>query len=132
MTMNRQLDRATREELAARLCEERSRLFRTVATTHEELTTLEGREPGAPIEDAARVEIAGILARLEEREQDEMREIDAAMGRLGAGTYGTCESCRGSIPLARLRAIPATRRCLSCETAREHRTPGEARPGTES
>lgn len=121
LTTNRWLDQRTREELAASLCEARARLFRTAAATEEELTTLEGREPGAPIEDAAREQIAGILARLEARELNEIREIEAALGRLRDGTYGSCEHCRGSIPLPRLRAMAATRRCLSCETAQERR-----------
>ena len=131
-TTNQQLDPRTREALAAQLREARSRLFRTVTTTEAELGALEGREPGAPIEDAAREEMTGILARLEHREQGEIQEIDAALGRLLDGSYGACESCRGSIPLPRLQAMPAARRCLSCESDRERRTPDGARSGKRS
>lgn len=41
-------------------------------------------------------------------------EIRAAMERLDAGTYGSCERCSAAIPIARLRALPETRWCVSC------------------
>ncbi len=43
-------------------------------------------------------------------------EIDAAIGRLDAGTYGTCEACGNAIPVARLDAIPEATLCVSCKT----------------
>ena len=41
-------------------------------------------------------------------------EIHAALDRLDAGTYGSCERCSAAIPIARLRALPETRWCVSC------------------
>jgi RNA polymerase-binding transcription factor DksA len=43
-----------------------------------------------------------------------LREIDAALERLAAGTYGTCESCGSPIPEPRLEARPAARTCVGC------------------
>ena len=117
--INRSLHAGTREELEARLREARSRLLRTVAMTEEELATLESREPGAAIEDAAREETMSLLARLGHRERQEVEELDAASARLADGTYGVCEGCGGTIPVARLRAMPAARRCVACQIIRE-------------
>ena len=117
--IRRSMDRVVLERLRAGLRDARSQLLRTAAATEGELSTLEAREPGAPIEDAARQEVIGILARLDDRERQEMEEIDAAFARLHAGTYGVCESCGGSIPLSRLQAMPATRHCLTCQVIRE-------------
>jgi RNA polymerase-binding protein DksA len=119
MKIHRPLDDAVRQELHTRLHEARSQLLRTAATTEEELATLEAREPGAPMEGAAREEVIGILARLEDRERHEIEEIGAAFVRLRASTYGVCESCGGSIPLPRLRAMPTTRHCVTCQVIRE-------------
>ena len=119
MTARRILDPPVRQECEARLSQARSQLLRTVATTEEELATLPGREPGAPAEDAAREEIVDLLSRLGDRERHELDEIDAALGRLRADTYGVCEGCGGSIPLPRLQALPATRSCVLCQTIRE-------------
>ncbi len=44
----------------------------------------------------------------------ELLEIDAALGRISDGTYGTCEACGGAIGRDRLRALPEVRRCVSC------------------
>jgi RNA polymerase-binding protein DksA len=119
MPDERALGDEMRRELRARLRESRSQLLRTVVVTEEELATLQGREPGAPVEDAAREAIVGILARLGERERREMEDVDAALARLGAGTYGVCERCGGRIPLSRLRAKPAARHCVTCQAIQE-------------
>ena len=63
--------------------------------------------------------MAGLLARLEGQERHELDEIDAAQARLAAGRYGVCDECHQAIPLARLRVMPAARRCASCETSSE-------------
>ena len=44
-------------------------------------------------------------------------EIDAALARMDAGTYGACESCGTAIPIERLEAIPHTRTCVRCPAA---------------
>ena len=44
----------------------------------------------------------------------ELREIDAALGRIAEGRYGTCLACGGPMGLQRLRALPEARYCLSC------------------
>jgi RNA polymerase-binding transcription factor DksA len=41
-------------------------------------------------------------------------EIELALDRLAAGTYGTCEACGLPIPSARLEARPTARRCVGC------------------
>ncbi len=44
----------------------------------------------------------------------ELAEVDAALGRIESGSYGTCISCGGPLGLQRLRAIPEARYCLGC------------------
>jgi DnaK suppressor protein len=111
-----------REECRQRLLESRTALLRTVAATDEELATLETHQPGAPIEDVARDQVLAILSRLEGSERHALDEISSALVKLGAGTYGLCEGCGGELPLARLRAMPAARHCLSCQAQREKGT----------
>jgi RNA polymerase-binding transcription factor DksA len=43
-------------------------------------------------------------------------EIDAALGRVDAGTYGTCEACGKQIPEARLEAVPEATLCVACKS----------------
>lgn len=51
---------------------------------------------------------------LNEAEQQELAELDAALFRIEAGTWGRCERCGGAIGRDRLRALPETRSCLPC------------------
>ena len=48
--------------------------------------------------------------------QARVAEIDAALGRVDAGTYGVCESCHRPIPEARLEAVPEATLCVACKT----------------
>lgn len=41
-------------------------------------------------------------------------DIDAALARLDAGTYGRCEVCGGPIARARLEARPYAATCIRC------------------
>ncbi|HWD24115.1 MAG TPA: TraR/DksA C4-type zinc finger protein [Acidimicrobiales bacterium] len=42
-----------------------------------------------------------------------LKEVEAAIGRIEAGTYGICEKCGNPIEPARLEAMPATRFCIA-------------------
>ncbi|HEY6291794.1 MAG TPA: TraR/DksA C4-type zinc finger protein [Terriglobia bacterium] len=44
-----------------------------------------------------------------------LREVEGALVRVSRGSYGICETCGDEIALARLKAIPWARRCVTCE-----------------
>ena len=44
-------------------------------------------------------------------------EIDAALARLDAGTYGSCTQCGAAIPEERLELRPFAGRCVTCTSA---------------
>ncbi len=56
---------------------------------------------------------------LAERASAEIAEIDEALERLKAGTYGTCELCESPIPEERLSALPQASLCTACKTKQE-------------
>ena len=49
------------------------------------------------------------------RDAAELREVEAALGRMKDGTYGECVECGTQIPYARLAANPSAARCISCQ-----------------
>ncbi|MBE1297110.1 TraR/DksA family transcriptional regulator [Phycobacter azelaicus] len=55
-----------------------------------------------------------VLERLGQAELDELRQIDAALGRLEDGSYGYCQICGEAISSERLDLIPATPFCKKC------------------
>src|SRR5512145_3032174 len=62
--------------------------------------------------DSGSEEVASQLAELESRE---LTQIERAIGKLKAGTYGTCEGCQKKIPIARLNALPFSTACIECQ-----------------
>lgn len=46
-------------------------------------------------------------------------EIDAALLRIEAGTFGLCQQCDNSIDLGRLKALPRASLCMLCHLAGE-------------
>jgi RNA polymerase-binding transcription factor DksA len=106
-----------------RLLRSRDELLRRRGDHREgESELLEVREidPG----DVAAAEGGAIpLDSLNESEQGQVAEIEAALGRLADGTYGVCEGCDEPLEAARLEAVPSARRCFACETEheKEHR-----------
>ncbi|MFP5316942.1 MAG: TraR/DksA family transcriptional regulator [Acidimicrobiia bacterium] len=43
-------------------------------------------------------------------------EIDRALAKLDAGTYGVCERCGEPIKRARLKALPYASLCIACKS----------------
>ena len=48
-----------------------------------------------------------------------LRDIDAALRRLGDGSYGTCMDCGIEITRKRLDAVPWARYCVTCQERRQ-------------
>ena len=48
-----------------------------------------------------------------------LSEIDAALKRIDAGTYGTCVNCGQEIPRKRLEANPWASLCIDCKRKAE-------------
>ncbi len=57
---------------------------------------------------------------LGENADNVIAEIDDALGRIEAGTYGTCAVCGAVIPEERLAAIPYATLCLDDKRRKEH------------
>src|SRR5277367_5773631 len=55
------------------------------------------------------------------QEQDALYEIEEALKRVDAGTYGICEMSGQPIPQARLEVIPFARFTVECQTQIEKR-----------
>jgi DnaK suppressor protein len=47
--------------------------------------------------------------------RENLRDVEHALGRIDAGSYGTCERCGQPIGPERLEAIPWARLCIDCK-----------------
>ncbi len=65
---------------------------------------------------------------MKEQKRIHLMEIEDALMRMDAGTYGTCERCGQPIPEERLEAYPAAKYCLACEEWSESEGQERIRP----
>jgi len=61
---------------------------------------------------------------LEERLGESLNEVEHALQKYEAGTYGLCDFCGQAIEQARLEAIPQASLCLSCKAQQAKVTRG--------
>ena len=103
----------------ARLEGERARLTDrggTTASAGSELTDYDVNHP------------ADLGSELFEREKDIalaenvsvlLGQVNAALAKIAAGSYGVCDHCGKAITDARLRALPAATLCVGCQSRSE-------------
>lgn len=110
---------AKNDKVYERLKEERGqiaqRLEQLKASAQEAGETREGSPFGKREEEASEAfELEKRLA-LEEKLNATLANIDHAMEKWEAGTYGLCDSCGQPIEQDRLEALPQASLCLSCK-----------------
>lgn len=98
----------------------RSELRKRMGLDLEDLAHLKHSSASGDAADAAfdssGEELASALAELESKE---LNQIERALRRLKAGSYGKCESCNIAIPVARLNALPFSTLCVKCQREAE-------------
>jgi DnaK suppressor protein len=58
------------------------------------------------------------------RDSEQLEEIDDALARIDAGTYGICTECGKEIPKARLDAVPWAALCVQDQEILDQAKPG--------
>lgn len=61
----------------------------------------------------------GVNVAMQRRRMARMSELENALRRLSETDYGICEECGEEIGVARLKANPSARYCVSCQSALE-------------
>jgi RNA polymerase-binding transcription factor DksA len=106
------------EAVAARLADEAATVSAQLARMEQDLTDLfaASRDDNADDEhDPEGQTIAyerSQLSAMISRARTNLAEVEAAVERLSAGTYGTCAVCGQPIGAVRLEAKPAARTCV--------------------
>ena len=110
---------ATSAELYERLKQEKSRLKTELQQLKAEERSADDQREGSPF--GKREEGATEAFELEKRMALEVRltgalaEVERAMKKYEAGTYGVCDLCGRSIEPGRLEALPQANLCLECK-----------------
>src|SRR5574340_891673 len=109
------LEHLIRSRLKDLVTEIQSDVVRSRDETYGELSG------GAPdIGDESVADLLSDLANADTtRDLNEMRELEAALARIGQAGYGACIDCGDEIDYERLVAYPASLRCFRCQTVHE-------------
>ena len=100
------------ENLRNLLITKRDELATRIEQRRQEIVA--DQEPDDEVGLAMRNSSAGMAIASIEREVRMLSEIDLALRLMDKGEYGICTVCEEPIPNLRLRAIPWTRRCITC------------------
>jgi DnaK suppressor protein len=116
-------------ELRQRLYDERERLQSEIfqRTQGDEVVLpveLVRDSEGMTSDDADAVADADRTHALARNSGNLLREVNAAIQRLDAGTYGTCDRCGRAISRRRLEVLPYASLCIECQEAAERGGPG--------
>lgn len=69
---------------------------------------------------------------LEQSLQAHLHQVNHALARIEAGSYGTCETCGKPISPERLDAMPEATQCIDCKAEAEERVPAGRRRAADS
>jgi RNA polymerase-binding transcription factor DksA len=86
------------------------REFGSVVESARQANTDDEHDPEGATIAFERQHIAALVSQARER----LAEIEAALGRLDAGSYGRCVRCGEPISPERLAARPAAQTCIRC------------------
>jgi DnaK suppressor protein len=103
-----ELDAKALARLRLALASERAALEAVVAERAATVAELTGH---GDVDSLLEREVADASAA---RARDAIEDVDAALARMDAATYGLCESCNLGIPVERLEVIPHARFCVPC------------------
>jgi DnaK suppressor protein len=115
-------DRFLAEQRAELLAERAGYLEQAASLEHDAEQLAEDMEPGdiqfdeeSGEGDTLNVERERDLA-LSAQARAAVDEVDRALAKMDAGTYGVCERCGQAIPKARLKALPYAALCVACKS----------------
>jgi len=103
------------KKLRGILVQRRKALIQALAGDNSLLNEMSKQAGGDVIDFALDTASDEIHSRLAEAESRELAHIQYALEKMDDRTYGKCEACNCSIPLARLEALPYATLCIGCK-----------------
>ncbi len=101
------------------LTERRSELLKQVTDQNEDIGELRDDQPADPLDMAGHSSSLELMTALGNHERVELGEIDHALIKIEAGTFGICEVSGELIGEPRLMAIPTARHTIEVQAKRE-------------
>src|SRR5713101_4722673 len=109
------MDPMTLEAYRQRLLTRQQQLVQRIFEVEEDMQAMDAERDIERMDRVQEEAAEEALTALDEQGRREVEEIEAALARIAAGTYGSCETCGEPISPVRLAALPMARRCVPCQ-----------------
>jgi RNA polymerase-binding protein DksA len=117
------MEKSDLQAYQARLFQMRARLIREVGMIEQELREdlLAPGDPSPVASHPADEDVEGFDEQvvLAQNEEQLLEDVESALERIEAGTYGKCTLCGREIPKQRLDALPQVATCIDCARGAE-------------
>jgi len=113
------LTREEMREFETELLARKGQILKNLEAAQNKITMMQNQEPKDEGDFAALAIETDIDGRIIEQQRAELNEIEIALGKIKAGTYGVCEMCEEPIGKERLLVKNFARFCISCREINE-------------
>ncbi len=119
------MTKAQLDKMKTRLVQEKARL------EADRASLLEHEGMASELGELASVDVnhpADVGTEMFERERQQalnenltqlIKQVNNALAKIAAGTYGVCDNCSAAIPDARMNALPYATYCIACQSRLE-------------
>lgn len=102
------------EFFKTQLLDAKEHILQNVELASNELKQLQTQENNDDMDFASMRSDAMIEQVISDQQNAELKDIEYALERIEKGSYNTCEMCSDEIGIARLKAKPYAKFCMTC------------------
>lgn len=107
------------EELKETLLYRKDTILNNVRKSRDSIDELKNQDINDEFDYADFVSDSFTEGMIANHQIDELNQIEDALRKINAGTYGICDMCGINIPIGRLKAKPFAKFCTECRTVFE-------------
>ncbi|BAK74499.1 MAG: RNA polymerase-binding protein DksA [Arcobacter sp.] len=107
------------DELKAILLERKDNILANIHNSRSNIDQLKDQDINDDLDYAELVSDSFTEGMIANHQLEELNQIEEALKKIDAGTYGICDMCGVTIPLGRLKAKPFAKFCTECRTVYE-------------
>lgn len=107
------------DELKAILLERKDNILANIHNSRSNIDQLKDQDINDDLDYAELVSDSFTEGMIANHQLEELNQIEDALKKIEAGTYGICDMCGVTIPLGRLKAKPFAKFCTECRTVYE-------------
>jgi len=107
------------DELRQILLNKKETILNNVRNSRENIDQLKAQDISDELDYADFISDSFKEGMIANHQLNELNQIENALKKINAGTYGICDMCGVNIPIGRLKAKPFAKFCTECRTVYE-------------